>query len=59
LTAELQGRVERSGAILHRTPLRRWGQPADLVGGVFYLCSPVAAFVTGTVLVIDGGYSIS
>jgi NAD(P)-dependent dehydrogenase (short-subunit alcohol dehydrogenase family) len=59
LTAALQGDPTRSKAILDRTPLGRWGRPADLLGGVLYLCSPVASFVTGTVLVIDGGYAIA
>jgi NAD(P)-dependent dehydrogenase (short-subunit alcohol dehydrogenase family) len=59
LTAALVADGERSRTILDRTPLRRWGQPSDLLGGVLYLCSPAASFVTGTVLVIDGGYAIS
>jgi NAD(P)-dependent dehydrogenase (short-subunit alcohol dehydrogenase family) len=59
LTSALQGDPARSQVILDRTPLGRWGEPADLLGGVLYLCSPVASFVTGTVLVIDGGYAIA
>ncbi len=59
LTSALQGDKERSQVILDRTPLGRWGQPADLLGGVLYLCSPAASFVTGTILVIDGGYAIA
>lgn len=59
LTDALRSSPERSQAILDRTPLKRWGQPSDLVGGVFYLCSPAASFVTGTILAIDGGYAIS
>lgn len=59
LTAALQNDPARSQTILDRTPLKRWGRPADLLGGVLYLCSPVASFVTGTVLVIDGGYAIA
>jgi NAD(P)-dependent dehydrogenase (short-subunit alcohol dehydrogenase family) len=58
LTSELQKDPSRGSAIVNRTALKRWGKPDDLVGGVMYLCSPVASFVTGTVLVIDGGYSI-
>lgn len=58
LTQALQDDADRSAAILGRTPLGRWGTPADLAGGVLYLCAPVAGFVTGTVLNIDGGYSI-
>jgi NAD(P)-dependent dehydrogenase (short-subunit alcohol dehydrogenase family) len=59
LTTALQADPARSQVILDRTPLGRWGKPADLLGGVFYLCSPTASFVTGTVLVIDGGYAIA
>ena len=59
LTTTLQSDPARSKAILDRTPLGRWGRPADLLGGVLYLCSPVASFVTGPVLVIDGGYAIA
>jgi len=58
LTAALQADSSRSRPILDRTPLGRWGKPADLLGGVLYLCSPTASFVTGTVLVIDGGYAV-
>jgi NAD(P)-dependent dehydrogenase (short-subunit alcohol dehydrogenase family) len=58
LTSALQNTPERSEAILGRTPLGRWGQPSDLLGGVLYLCSPAASFVTGAVLVIDGGYAV-
>lgn len=56
LTQALQENPERNTAILSRTPLKRWGSPADLAGGALYLSSPMAAFVTGTVLVVDGGY---
>ena len=59
LTRDLQNSADRSQVILDRTPLKRWGKPSDLLGGVLYLCSPAASFVTGTVLVIDGGYAIS
>ena len=38
------------------TPLGRRGQPADVAGLVSYLCSPDAAFVTGTSVTIDGGW---
>lgn len=56
LTAALRDNRERNEAILARTPLARWGRPEDIAGGVLYLCSPLAGFVTGTVLAIDGGY---
>jgi NAD(P)-dependent dehydrogenase (short-subunit alcohol dehydrogenase family) len=56
LTQELRDNEERKAAIIARTPMKRWGKPEDVAGGVLYLSSPIAGFVTGTVLVIDGGY---
>jgi NAD(P)-dependent dehydrogenase (short-subunit alcohol dehydrogenase family) len=58
LTAALHQNEDRSRAILDRTPLKRWGHPHDLAGPVLYLCSPAAAFVTGVILPVDGGYAI-
>lgn len=42
-------------AILASTPLARFGTPADVAGAVRFLCSDSAAFVTGEVLLVDGG----
>ena len=41
--------------IVRRTPLGRLGVPSDVVGAVHFLLSPDSAFITGQVLVIDGG----
>lgn len=41
-----------------RTPLGRWGQPEDVAEPVLFLASPAAAFITGTCLAVDGGYSV-
>ena len=57
LTAALRANAQRNEAILSRTPLGRWGKPEDIAGGVLFLCSPMASFITGTVLAIDGGLS--
>lgn len=38
-------------------PLKRWGLPEEIAGGIVYLCSPAASFVTGSELVIDGGFT--
>jgi NAD(P)-dependent dehydrogenase (short-subunit alcohol dehydrogenase family) len=49
----------RSQPILDRTPLGRWGEPEDVAGPVLFLCSPAAAFVTGVILPVDGGYLVT
>ena len=49
--------TQRGQSILDHTPMRRFGQPEDLLGAVLWLLSPLSAFVTGIVLPIDGGFS--
>jgi NAD(P)-dependent dehydrogenase (short-subunit alcohol dehydrogenase family) len=56
-TSALTADPDRSQRILERIPLGRWGQPDDIAGTVVYLVSPLAAYVTGQVVVVDGGYS--
>lgn len=59
LTKALQDDPIRSGPILARTPMGRWGTPKDVAGPVLFLASDAACFVTGAVLPVDGGYLIS
>jgi NAD(P)-dependent dehydrogenase (short-subunit alcohol dehydrogenase family) len=48
----------RTGKILNSTPMGRFGEPEELLGGLLFLASEQAAsFVTGVVLPIDGGFS--
>jgi 2-deoxy-D-gluconate 3-dehydrogenase len=50
------GRPEVEQTICSRTPLGRYGKPEDLVGPTVFLASDAAAFITGVVLPVDGGY---
>lgn len=59
LTQALQDDPLRAAPILARTPMKRWGTPADVAGPVLFLASSQAQFVTGVVLPVDGGYLIS
>lgn len=43
-------------AFSDHTALGRWGQPEELIGPVLFLASDASAYVTGTCLVVDGGY---
>jgi NAD(P)-dependent dehydrogenase (short-subunit alcohol dehydrogenase family) len=58
-TDALQKDAARSGPILARTPLGRWGTPADIAPAALFLCSPLAGFITGAILPIDGGYLVA
>jgi NAD(P)-dependent dehydrogenase (short-subunit alcohol dehydrogenase family) len=59
LTQALQDDPARSDPILARTPLKRWGRPEDIAGAAMFLASPAAAFVTGVILPVDGGYLVT
>ncbi len=56
LTEALRAAPDGGASIIARTPMARWGDPKDLVGPVLFLCSDAAAFVTGMVLAVDGGF---
>ena len=54
---ETGGWKARGKAILAHTPMRRFGEPEELIGAALWLLSPASAFVTGAVVPIDGGFS--
>jgi len=47
--------AEHRETLLRQVPLGRIGQPEDVAGVILFLCSPQASYVTGQVLVVDGG----
>ena len=51
------GLTPRGNTILEHTPMKRFGNPDDLLGAIFWLFSPGAEFVTGAVIPVDGGFS--
>ncbi len=59
LTEKLVMGTPRGDEILLRTPMKRYGELEELVGAAVFLASDAASFVTGTLLVVDGGYLAS
>jgi NAD(P)-dependent dehydrogenase (short-subunit alcohol dehydrogenase family) len=59
LNAELILHTDRGRELKMRTPMKRFGQMEELVGGAVYLVSDAASFVTGEILAIDGGFLAS
>jgi NAD(P)-dependent dehydrogenase (short-subunit alcohol dehydrogenase family) len=59
LNAELILHTARGRELKMRTPMKRFGQMDEITGGAIYLVSDAASFVTGEILVIDGGFLAS
>lgn len=55
-TEALRHDPARAGSILARIPAGRWGEPDDFAGPIVYLCSEAAAYVHGSVMLVDGGW---
>src|SRR5580658_1435058 len=59
INAKLLDSTARGQELLMRTPMGRFGKTEELVGAAIYLASDSASFVTGEVLVVDGGFLAS
>jgi carbohydrate kinase (thermoresistant glucokinase family) len=59
LNAELLDKSERGKELRMRTPMGRFGKTEELVGSAVFLASDAAAFITGEILVVDGGFLAS
>ena len=58
LTDQETGKLSARGqSIIDHTPMRRFGEPEDLLSTMLWLLSPASAFVTGVVVPVDGGFS--
>ena len=51
--------TEPGKALISRIPLKRLGQTEDLDGALLFLASPASAYVTGTVISVDGGHGVA
>ena len=55
-TTQLRADEVRNRQILERIPAGRWGEPTDIAGTAVFLASAAADYITGHVLVVDGGW---
>lgn len=58
LTLPEGGYTERGGKVIRNTPFKRFGNPDELIGALVWLLSDASAFVTGSMICVDGGFSI-
>ena len=59
LTTVTTDHPERREGALKSIPLRRMGTPEDMAGAALFLASPLASYVTGQTIVVDGGLTLS
>ena len=59
MTEAPRANAARHAELTARMPLGRWGTPADIAPAALFLCSPLASYITGAVLPIDGGYLVN
>lgn len=58
LTNEDGSHTARGEAVIRNTPFKRFGEPEELIGALIWLLSDAAAFVSGEVICVDGGFHI-
>lgn len=59
MNTALMNDPEKNAMFLSKLPVGRWGQPDEIGSLALYLCSPEAGFITGTDIIIDGGWTAS
>ena len=56
LTAPLRADPAKNAALMAQTPLKRWGKPEEIAQLALYICSDAAGFMSGSDVLIDGGW---
>ncbi len=56
MTAALRADPDRNQKILDRIPMGRWGKPEELTGAAVFLASEASDYVTGSYIIVDGGW---
>jgi NAD(P)-dependent dehydrogenase (short-subunit alcohol dehydrogenase family) len=57
LTKPEGGYTARGEAVIRNTPFKRFGNPDELIGALVWLLSDASSFVTGSMIIVDGGFS--
>lgn len=58
LTKGMRADPDREARLLATVPMRRWGEADEIMGAVLFLASPLASYITGASLAIDGGLMV-
>ncbi len=58
LTKPDGGYTDRGERVIRNTPFKRFGHPDELIGALVWLLSDASAFVTGSMICVDGGFSV-
>ena len=58
LTAGMRADPAREKQLIATVPMRRWAEPEEISGAVLFLSSPLASYITGASLAVDGGLMV-
>jgi len=56
LTKELRASSKVYEGLTNQIPMKRFGKPNEIIGAVLLLASPASSYITGSVIVVDGGF---